>query len=223
MLLGSQVGTEMVDLLVGPEKKLYRVHKTLLCNKAPYFEKMFKNEWQEASSNTATFPEDTVESFDLLLGWIYSAPMPPLKTKPGPVRVQSWNFVLFFALASKLCLPRLMDRLMDIGRSYHQEENLMYDLPSVQLIYKVCPENSTLRIYAIRSLHYMFLNGRTNDKFESSSPAKVQEVLHADKDLCQDFLKLLQENPFQPVSHPKTADKCEFHCHEKADKCPNDD
>jgi len=41
------MGTEMVDLYIGPEKRHFRAHKKLLCSKVPYFEKMFKGQFLE--------------------------------------------------------------------------------------------------------------------------------------------------------------------------------
>ena len=43
----------MVDLFVGPEKKLFRVHKSFLCNKIPYFDKMFNGGFKEAIESQA--------------------------------------------------------------------------------------------------------------------------------------------------------------------------
>jgi hypothetical protein len=67
----------MVDLFVGePDPKLYRVHK-ILCQKIPYFKKMFESNFKEVNENRAKFPEDTQESFDLLLEWVYTVKYAP--------------------------------------------------------------------------------------------------------------------------------------------------
>ncbi|KAH6669005.1 hypothetical protein B0J14DRAFT_488100, partial [Halenospora varia] len=63
---------DMAELYVGPQMKLFRVHKELLCKKIPYVRKMFQGGFQEAQQNSATFSEDTEEAFDLLMGWIYT-------------------------------------------------------------------------------------------------------------------------------------------------------
>ncbi|TVY30925.1 hypothetical protein LHYA1_G000752 [Lachnellula hyalina] len=46
---GLELGIGMVDILVGPEQKAFRVHKHLLCTKVPYFHKMFNGGFKEAS------------------------------------------------------------------------------------------------------------------------------------------------------------------------------
>ena len=38
---------------------------------------MFNNGFAEAKTQNATFPEDKVESFDLLLGWVYKGAIRP--------------------------------------------------------------------------------------------------------------------------------------------------
>jgi hypothetical protein len=71
---------EMVDLYIGPDKVHFSVHKELLCNKIPYFDKMFKGQFEEGAINSATFPEDAPDSFDLLVEWVYSGSIRPLIT-----------------------------------------------------------------------------------------------------------------------------------------------
>lgn len=65
----------MVILEVGggnKPKQLFTVHKKLLCEKVPYFHKMFTGTWKEAEENKAVFPEDNVMAFDSLLCWVYT-------------------------------------------------------------------------------------------------------------------------------------------------------
>lgn len=66
------MGTEMVNLLVGPEKTLFVVHKLRLCRRIPYFEKMFNGHFKETASQEAAFPEENAATFDLMLEWVYN-------------------------------------------------------------------------------------------------------------------------------------------------------
>lgn len=68
------MGVEIVDLVVGTGsgKRLFRVHKKLLCSRMPYFDKMFNGPWKESSESTALFPDDNTNAFEALLGWIYN-------------------------------------------------------------------------------------------------------------------------------------------------------
>ncbi|XMA19709.1 hypothetical protein WAI453_012500 [Rhynchosporium graminicola] len=65
------MGSEVVELFVGSEKIKFIADKDLPCAKVPYFEKMYRGGFSEATTNSANFAGDTV-SFDILLGWLYS-------------------------------------------------------------------------------------------------------------------------------------------------------
>ncbi|TGO60642.1 hypothetical protein BOTNAR_0142g00130 [Botryotinia narcissicola] len=105
-------GTQMVDLFVGSDKKLIRVHKGILCRKIPYFDKMFNGPWVESASNSATFPDDTFESFDMLIGWVYSGRLSQLSHQEDYERfTRGWRRL--YLICEKLCLSRLMDELLD--------------------------------------------------------------------------------------------------------------
>lgn len=69
------MGEETVKLKVGPtteKEKVFTVHKKRLCEKIPYFNTMFNGGWKESTEQIASFPEDTFDSFDVLLEWVYS-------------------------------------------------------------------------------------------------------------------------------------------------------
>ncbi|KAM3080853.1 hypothetical protein ACMFMG_004811 [Clarireedia jacksonii] len=69
------MGTEMVDLYIGKDEKHMRVHKRILCHKVPYFDKMFNSGFKEAEELGA----NSVEAFDVLLGWVYTNTLPALE------------------------------------------------------------------------------------------------------------------------------------------------
>ena len=65
----SGIGTEMVDIYVGPSKKRFQLYKAKLCTRIPYFDKMFNGNFKEASVNVAYLDDDPA-SFDLLADWV---------------------------------------------------------------------------------------------------------------------------------------------------------
>lgn len=62
------VGTEMVEIYVGPKMHHFQIHKNLLYEKVLYFDMMFHGGFKEAKTNSVVSLEDSRESFDLLLG-----------------------------------------------------------------------------------------------------------------------------------------------------------
>lgn len=69
-------GTEIVTLYVGTDEQKFIAYKDVLCNKVPYFDKMFNGGFEEANTLIARFPEDDPKPFDLMLGWVYEGTLP---------------------------------------------------------------------------------------------------------------------------------------------------
>jgi hypothetical protein len=62
------MGMNKVDLYIGPKVEHFHVHEEILCNKIPYFAKMFRGGFAEANTKSAHLPEDNPDLFDVLLG-----------------------------------------------------------------------------------------------------------------------------------------------------------
>jgi BTB/POZ domain len=100
------MGTKMVNLYVGPKKAHFHVHEEILCSKIPYFAKMFRGVFAKASTKSTDFPEDDLDLFDILLGWVYQDSIRPL-TMRKLERQWSWDVLEFYVLVEKYCLPEL--------------------------------------------------------------------------------------------------------------------
>lgn len=155
------MGTEMVDIYVGPSKVLFRLYEAKICSRIPYFDKMFNSNFNEASSNTAYLAEDDPASFDLLADW---ANYPTASKNPRRIRdlvavkdangedVASWDPVGFYSLAEKYCLPELQDIIMDATIKFHKKMN---ELPSVDFViraYESTSVGSPLAKYCTRAM-----------------------------------------------------------------------
>ncbi|KAF4627909.1 hypothetical protein G7Y89_g10249 [Cudoniella acicularis] len=123
--INVSLGTEMVELYVGPEKKHFHVHKNILCKKVPYPTKMFESGFKEEIEGMANFPEDSTEAFDLLIEWIYTSNIQPIQLTSKDRTIQEWCPLKFYILAQKLCLPDLMDLVMDAWRQAKKENGVL--------------------------------------------------------------------------------------------------
>ncbi|KAF7956583.1 hypothetical protein EAE96_003917 [Botrytis aclada] len=213
--------TEMVDLIVGTEEALFRVHKSFLCNKMPYFDKMFNGGFKEAKDNSAKFPEDLLESFDILIEWVYSGHIRfyEVRVNGGP---ENWNFLCFYALAEKLGLTQLEDRALDIYRHSCRAKNSTFDVDWVTKAYQITPQGSALRRYAIQMLVWRF---HTQEDSGFNHNDNFIEATQSDNDLFIDFMLALRKHvkvaaPTDPrVIDPKIpSTKCEYHHHHTKDE-----
>jgi len=71
-LCSARLGVEIVLFKIGLIQLTFAVHKKLLCSKIRCFRSMFEGAWNESGESQALFPEDSVESFDLLITWLYT-------------------------------------------------------------------------------------------------------------------------------------------------------
>jgi len=62
------LGTEVVDIYVGPERKHYVVHKKPLTSRSEYFSKALDGHFREAEENSIHLKEDDPAAVALLIG-----------------------------------------------------------------------------------------------------------------------------------------------------------
>jgi hypothetical protein len=211
------MGTEMVDLYVGPQRDCFHVHKEVLCKKIPYFEMSFNGGFKEA-----TFPEDDTDSFDLLLGWVYRDSIRPLVVlrREGPKEkessIQSWNSTKFYMLAAKLCLPDLQDQIVNIYIDYMDREKLVPSVRDMGITYSTMPAGSPFRKFAARSFHWALDPSSTIDSTVWPTHA-LANLLRNQDDLAEDVLTLSRAGV--KSSDPRKLPRCEFHSHGKDEPC----
>ncbi|PQE23545.1 BTB POZ domain-containing protein [Rutstroemia sp. NJR-2017a BVV2] len=212
----QRFGFEIVDLHVGPASKgkLFKVHKKLLCDKIPYFSKMFMSGFAEAKNNYASFPEDSVEAFDLLIEWVYTGVFP---------KVENWNFLSFYTLAEKLCLPQLQDTAMDMLRTSQHASRLILTLSLITDAYQNTQQGSGYRLYALHSLLYILC--LPGDKaLEGWNNKDIVEMLKkSSPDLNMDYMTMIRthfrQTPLKKPVDPRIGDACVYHSHKIDKQC----
>jgi hypothetical protein len=66
---------DIVAISIGPDKKLYNVHKDLICHHSEYFRTAYNGRWQESEKGVAL--EDVEhEVFSVFLHWLYVQRLP---------------------------------------------------------------------------------------------------------------------------------------------------
>ena len=212
------MGTEMVDLYVGPSKEHFRVHKTLLCAKIPYFYKMFKGKFTEASTNRAEFPEDSPESFDLLLGWVYQNTQRPLRfiedIENNGMTKLSWDACDFYNLVEKICLRPLQDRIMDIVRNFDNSTGALPAEGAIRKAYSKDYAPSPFRKYMSHWFAYIL----TKDKEGPWDIESYTQLITTNIDLARDVLRVLRQRSGM-IEDPCGLPNCYFHSHDRGEPC----
>lgn len=131
----------MVDIFVGPNQKKFHLHHDLVCHRSNYFRACFAGNFKEAQQKKIYLPEDDVESFDLLVGWLYGAPLKKISSKD--------DLPVYFALAvaaDKFCLEHLFNETMDNILRFHRTFPVFIDYQVLSYVFHNIPgEHPILR------------------------------------------------------------------------------
>ncbi|KAM3068041.1 hypothetical protein ACMFMG_011089 [Clarireedia jacksonii] len=218
------LGFEIVELRVGgPEAKLLRVHKKILCDKIPYFSKMFMGNFAEARENSASFPEDRVESFDLLIEWVYTGVLRPY-TYNEITKTTNWRFLSLYTLAEKFCLPQLQDMAMDALRASDRRNGTCLTVSQMSDAYKNTQEGSGYRLYALHTLMFV-LQFTEHEKVEFWKTIDIDNMLKENPDMATDYLvwvrSHLGQSRLKKPEDPSKGHSCLYHNnHKMEEECP---
>ena len=72
----------LVEVIVGPQKQLFRLHKEILCNVSSYFRAALEGSFAEGLTQKIELPEDDVTVFKCFRVWLYSFSQGSLPSAP---------------------------------------------------------------------------------------------------------------------------------------------
>jgi hypothetical protein len=75
MICSTAALGEVVTVSIGPEKKLYHIHKDLICYHSEYFGAADNGRWKEAGEE-AMLEDVNSEAFSLFVHWLYTQQLP---------------------------------------------------------------------------------------------------------------------------------------------------
>ncbi|EPE31711.1 POZ [Glarea lozoyensis ATCC 20868] len=205
----TKFGNDLVQIIVGKEERLFTIHKTLLCNKIPYFSALFNGSFAEAAEKKACFPDDEPGSYDVLFHWVYTGVLPPLTSDNLSAPKHAWNPVAVFSLADRMIIPELMDSVMD---AWILGDAVRCEYPGLELteeIYDTTPEGSASRKYLMMSVFHMLMYHRSDEGMYSTEA--IQDAFHENKEFCGDVLTLLRNETKIRPTDPRGICAYNFH------------
>lgn len=84
MLIIRDLGTEVVDIFVGSDRKRFVVHKKPLISGSDYFNKALNGNFKEATENAIHLEEMVPSAVGLMIGWIYRGALPGMEKNISP-------------------------------------------------------------------------------------------------------------------------------------------
>ncbi|KAK6609940.1 hypothetical protein H4I95_02999 [Botrytis cinerea] len=221
------IDSEMVDIHVGEDEDSghFKLHKSILCDKVPYFENMFNGNFIEGTTNSASLPEDDPEVFNMLVSWIYSDQVGPLEQKIGDDG--RWCVGNLYLLADKLCLPDLMDQILDELTFHMERKNWIPRISmtrspiSMESLYNCSPRKNCGMFRLTASIICYLLCEAQGAIYPKYWPTEdIDAFLTSHDDLRHEVFKMIraQRNEMafeEQVFYPG----CRFHEHEEGQPC----
>ncbi len=106
-------GTNIVTILVGPNKDRFVVHQDPLCAASKFFDGAFNSQFQESTSKEVRLPEEHPDIISCLCDWLYTTPSAASNDQPKQLHSR-WSPDCFW-----LELFMMADRLLIAGLKLH--------------------------------------------------------------------------------------------------------
>lgn len=218
----------MVDLHAGADNRLFRVHKTLLCDKVPYFHWHFSQKPAEGIKTFTNFPEYPPGAFDVVLHWVYTGTLPPIhNTTPSrsPKPTSKGGYIHSHSLAYKLKLPHLCDMMMDRMLKYEQENKYIASFDRIAACYKYSLKGSPMRKWAALTMVHIKKEGRSQYASKYWTPSDFDDLMHAFPELARNYQvveRKVERKADGTVPRPYELVRCRFHIHGEGELCYKD-
>ncbi|ESZ89675.1 hypothetical protein SBOR_9943 [Sclerotinia borealis F-4128] len=167
---------EIVTLYVGAKRKKFLVHKKILCKQSKFFDAGFNKGFKETTEGEMYLPQDDPAVVANLIEYLYRGQL------PNPLMEQQL-FELYF-LAEKICLPSLMDRIMDTFLE-HRNFIIRFEVGRksiIEIIYANTHHNSKLRLCITAAIAFTLHSKEGNEKWLQDYLALWETCPHVFKD-----------------------------------------
>lgn len=207
----------MVDVYVGEERKKFKLHRDLLCERSEFFKAAFEGHFKEFEADELALPEDSVESFELLVGWLYGAPLMSIPSEDAFPAYLDLNI-----LAGKLCLEHLQNETMDRILRYYRTSSPKVTPNTIRSVCENTAKGDPLRrlimLYAgwtIVSSELRFLDSNDSSLIEGGGAVAVEFT----RIVIECYAKTRCDRVRITNMDPRTRSNCWYHRHSSTPKC----
>lgn len=215
LTLISTLETELVEIHIGKEEKIFHVHKKKLFDKVPYLKLLLGN----SHDSIIRLPDYSPSTFDVLVEWVYTGVLPNIdmikrKTEDGDSTIHlSWAVKDLYRLATRLELLELMDRVMEVKRRMEASYDMHLTCKDLKKVYAFDPEVPKLRQYCTELAVYILRKHKGG--LGGLSTAEMLPVME-NQDFARDYLNISQD---LKLKDPRKGSGCRFHTHGEDEEC----
>ncbi|TAQ83611.1 hypothetical protein B7494_g8067 [Chlorociboria aeruginascens] len=174
------LSTNMVEIYVGEERKLWVLHEDLLCDRIDFFASAFKSGFKEGREKKMDLEEEDPEAFGLLVDWIYGR-LECTESHQDPLReghVMRW--AKLWILADKWRIKELTCDALECCNECVYLARWCPDAEDVEFVFGNGPESSPLRDWMLTEVAMVAFNPHVEiDKFtELKHRAMLPQALY---------------------------------------------
>ena len=214
-----------VKVLVGSEEQTFFVHAALLSKTSKIFAAATKEEWDQSGERVIKLPEETTETFELYVRWLYAGRV-VVKRQTDKITRGYEALAKLYALGERLMDATFQNCLMDgflAGVKERDDDGLTWwpTANHATVIFRSTTSNSPARRFIIDCFVKQAKESwftRFADKPDTLDP---QFLL----DLSAALLKHreLPEDKIEDYDHLMRGPSCRYHIHEDGKTCADEE
>lgn len=211
-----------VLLLVGPSKKAFYIHRSLLREQSPYFSARLQECWG-GSEKAIELDEFDPTAFDAAVHWMYTKTLLPLyvdrmNSTESTRKCDISHIWTAYGLGDRLMMVDLQNSLMDQIILCSEKYDSAFEIDDLGDITATLLHSPCYR-FGVKSAVMTIMR---NSKFYGKDFwADKLECLREYPDIMQDILLAITEWNAQSWTARCTDDLCDFHIHPDNRRCPN--
>ena len=216
-LCTTELFREVVRVIVGPDRVEFDVHKGLLCDCSPFFERAFNGNFIEAENTCVELGEQEPEVFAIFQNWLYTRRI--VTDQEGQdSECTIMQLVKLYALADQYRITALVNATMDIFIEQLYEQKIFPNY-AVEEVYQNTRSDDHLRrllvdiaccMAPIHQLEFYSRSVLPQDFLIELNIATTTRFRH----------ELLKHVPkIEPSLRTIRQQKCKYHDHSGKEKC----
>ncbi|MCJ1435344.1 hypothetical protein MMC27_004716 [Xylographa pallens] len=167
------ITSKTVNLIVGPKRKSYPVHKDLLCRLSEYFNKAFNGAFQEAQQDEIYLEGENPAAIELFIGWLYRGVDALRATQDGLA-----TLLELYLTADKWCLQALQSAVIDSTQKWFERH----------------PDKGLKALASLAKRYYHLLDKMPRCRYSGLMLYYAVQLCLTKKGDYEDFLRVLRSN-----------------------------
>jgi hypothetical protein len=135
----------MAEILVGPEKTRYLVHKDVVAGQSPFFSAALNGAFAEGQSQRIELPECEAKTFDHVMLWFYQNRLEPIEHFFKDKKPTYFSLLDLYATADQLDIEGLRNAVCNRVAELAEKTNSVPTPTDTYILYEAIRENSPLR------------------------------------------------------------------------------